>query len=99
MQPTKTMAEVLLRNGIQVDSSVFKGGRIRDLGLDYRPAARHGWYWRFADDVNEAEPEGPLLEVPIYTEMVPFWKMLGGKRLIFKTSARSRQRRAVGESL
>ena len=81
MQPTKTMAEVLFRNGIQIDSSVFKGGRIRDVGVDYRPAARQGWYWRFADDVNEAEPGGPLLEVPIYTEMVPFWKMLGGKRL------------------
>ena len=61
MQPTKTMAEVLLRNGIQVDSSVFKGGRIRDVGVDYRPAARQGWYWRLltmSTRLNRGAPPG-----------------------------------------
>ncbi len=81
MQPTKTLAEVLFRNGIQVDSSLFKGGRIKDLGLDYRPSLRNGWYWHFGDDINRASPEGMLLELPIHTELVPFWKMLSTKRL------------------
>ncbi len=39
MQPTSVVGEVLARHGIRMDSSVFKGGRVHGLGLDYRPAA------------------------------------------------------------
>ncbi|MCZ7636130.1 MAG: hypothetical protein M5U12_08895 [Verrucomicrobia bacterium] len=81
MQPTQNMARVLSRHGIRVDSSVFKGGRTRALGLDYRPALRNGSDWRFSSDVNVPDNGGPLWEIPIYTEMVPFWRMLGRKRL------------------
>jgi hypothetical protein len=81
IQPTATMAKVLAKYGLQVDSSVFKGGRIQDVGVDYRPAMRNGYYWRFEADVNSVDPKGALLEVPIHTELVPFWKMISGKRL------------------
>ncbi len=81
MQPTQPMADVLVRYGVRIDSSVFKGGRTRDAGLDYRPALRNGNYWRFGDDVNTPDPLGPLLELPIHTRMVPFWAMLRRKRL------------------
>jgi hypothetical protein len=81
MQPTRTIAALLSRHGIQVDSSVFKGGWTRNLKLDYRPSLRNGRFWRFGDDVNTPESDGLLLEVPIHTEMVAFWKMLSGKRL------------------
>jgi hypothetical protein len=81
IQPTETMAKVLAKHGLQVDSSVFKGGRIQDVGVDYRSSMRNGYYWRFGEDVNLVDPKGALLEVPIHTEMVPFWKMLSGKRL------------------
>jgi peptidoglycan/xylan/chitin deacetylase (PgdA/CDA1 family) len=81
IQPTETMAKVLAKYGLKVDSSVFKGGRIQDVGVDYRPSMRNGYYWRFGNDVNRVDPNGKLLEVPIHTEMVPFWKMLSGKRL------------------
>lgn len=81
IQPTEKMAKVLARYGMKVDSSVFKGGRIHDIGVDYRPSMRNGYFWRFGDDVNLIDPRGALLEVPIHTEMVPFWKMLSGKRL------------------
>ena len=81
MQPTKTMAKVLSRYGVRVDSSVFKGGRIRDVALDYRPALRNGYYWPFTDDVNSPDQHGTLLEMPIHTEMVPFWRMISVKRL------------------
>ncbi|MBW2123078.1 MAG: hypothetical protein JRH07_14730 [Deltaproteobacteria bacterium] len=80
-QPTATAARVLHRHGIRVDSSVFKGGFQRNHNLDYRPALKNGNYWRFEDDVNISKPDGPLLEVPIYTELKPFWKMLHRKRL------------------
>jgi len=81
MQPTGNMAQVLFRHGIRVDSSVFKGGRTYELGLDYRPALRNGPHWPFSSDVNTPDPNGPLLEIPIHSEMVPFWEMLGTKRL------------------
>ncbi len=81
MQPTRTIANVLARHGVRVDSSVYKGGRVRGLGLDYRPALGNGGFWRFDDDVNMPDPQGKLWEIPIHTQLVPFWHMLGRKRL------------------
>lgn len=80
-QPTQTAANVLAQKGIRVDSSVFKGGVQRSHRLDYRPAMANGDYWFFSDDVNTPNDQGPWLEIPIYTEMVPFWRMSTGKRL------------------
>lgn len=80
-QPTRTAAKVLYDFGLRVDSSVFKGGVLPEHGVDYRPALRNGWFWRFTEEVNVPEPKGFLLEIPIYTRMVPFWKMVTFKRL------------------
>jgi hypothetical protein len=80
-QPTQTAANVLAENGIRIDSSVFKGGLQHKHKLDYRPAMKNGYYWRFAADVNEPDPVGSWLEVPIHTDMVPFWKMVTTKRV------------------
>ena len=88
MQPTAVIAKVLAQHGVEVDSSLFKGGRIRGLGIDYRPAVPNGSSWRFSDDVNIPDPHGPLLEIPIHTQMVPFWRMLGGKRLRLHSKTR-----------
>jgi peptidoglycan/xylan/chitin deacetylase (PgdA/CDA1 family) len=88
MQPTSVIAQVLTRYGVEVDSSLFKGGRVRGLGLDYRPAMANGNSWRFSDDVNVPDPHGDLLEIPIHTQMVPFWRMLGGKRLKLHSKTR-----------
>jgi len=81
MQPTAVVAGVLAHQGVRVDSSVFGGGRVRRLGLDYRAASRNGPFWRFSTDVSVPDPRGPLWEIPIHSEMVPFWEMLGRKRL------------------
>lgn len=80
-QPTRTKANVLAERGIKVDSSVYKGGLWRKYNLDYRQALRNGYYWRFTDDTNVPDPKGVLLELPIYTQMVPTWKMLTTKRI------------------
>lgn len=80
-QPTKTVANVMAERGIKVDSSVFKGGRQHQHKLDYRPAMKNGYYWKFTNDVNEPAPQGLLLELPIYTQMVRPWKMLTPKRV------------------
>lgn len=80
-QPTPTVARVLKRRGIKVDSSVYRGGLWREQQQDYREAASGLYYWKFSEDVVKPDPQGALLEVPIYTEMVPIWKILTGKRV------------------
>ena len=80
-QPTQPAAGILAERGIRVDSSVFKGGRQRRHGLDYRRSQKNAEYWTFEGDVNEPAAEGPLLEVPIHVGMVPFWRMLTTKRV------------------
>lgn len=82
-QPTRNAAEVLAEFGIKIDSSVFKGGVQRKHKLDYRPARKNGYYWRFDSDVNVPTPAGQWIEIPIHTEMVPSWRMLTAKRLSF----------------
>jgi len=82
-QPTKTVASVLSDHGLKVDSSVFKGGAQRNYKLDYRPAAKNGYYWSFNDEVNQPDPTGAWIEVPIFTEMVTPWKMSTKKRISF----------------
>ena len=80
-QPTATAAAILSRHGIKVDSSVFKGGRQHKHGLDYRPAIKNGDWWLFKNDVNVPDPTGLMLEIPIYTRMVPVWEMVTPKRI------------------
>ncbi len=36
--------------------------------------------------MNEPDPAGPWIEVPIYTEMVPLWKMRTPKRMAFRAA-------------
>lgn len=83
-QPSREVSRVLADCGICVDSSVFKGGRQGKLGLDYRRALHNGWCWKFLDDVVVPHSDGPMLEIPIYSKMVPFWKLLTSKRLGLK---------------
>ena len=88
-QPTRTAAAVLAEKGIKVDSSVFKGGLQHQHALDYRPALRNGYFWRFEDDANTPDPDGLLLEVPTYTTMVPSWKMFTAKRVGLQKKSRA----------
>jgi hypothetical protein len=92
-QPTKTAASVLAEGGVRIDSSVFKGGVQHNHGLDYRSALKNGHYWTFESDVNVPDPAGAWIEVPIYTEMVPVWKMATPKRMGMKTGGGGNGRR------
>jgi hypothetical protein len=80
-QPTLPAAQVLADRGIKLDSSVFKGGVRHQHQLDYRRALKNGYYWRFTEHVDVASPTGCLTELPIHTQMVPFWKMGTSKRI------------------
>lgn len=88
-QPTGNMAKVLTDYDIKIDSSVFKGGLQHQHRLDYRPAVNNGCFWKFQDDVNKPASSGTMIEIPIYTQMVPFWKMATVKRLGLQQKAAS----------
>jgi hypothetical protein len=75
------LSKALAAHDIKVDSSVFKGGIQHQYNLDYRRALKNGYYWRFTENVNVANPQGSLVELPVYTRMVPTWKMLTAKRI------------------
>jgi hypothetical protein len=70
MHPSPNIVRALVRNGIRIDSSVFKGGRREGMvQFDYRNAHSAVIPWRVDPaDVCRAKPDGELIEVPIYTE-------------------------------
>jgi len=86
LQPARTVAQVLAEQGIKVDSSVFKGGIRHEYKLDYRRAITNGYFWTFTDEADADDPQGLLLELPIYTTMTAFWNMLGSKRISLEHS-------------
>jgi hypothetical protein len=70
MQPSPDLVGALARNGIRIDTSVFKYGR-RDglVKFDYRDAHSALVPWRVDPaDVCRAAPDGEVLEFPIYAE-------------------------------
>lgn len=80
-QNTQDAAKVLVERGIKVDSSVYKGGLWHQHKLDYRPALKNGYFWKFTDSTNVCDPKGVLLEIPIHTRMVPIWEMFTTRRI------------------
>jgi hypothetical protein len=94
-QPTRNLAEVLAGHGTKVDTSVFKGGLQRQYKLDYRRALKNGYFWPFMDEVNVPNPQGALFEFPVYTKMVPIWKLATAKRLGLQRQVPTRTR--IGE--
>jgi hypothetical protein len=98
-QPTHPAAAVLAKRGFRVDSSVFKGGLQHRHNLDYRPAVKNDYYWKFQEDVNVEDPEGRLLEIPTYTSLVPFWRMLTGKRLASQQKSQGSTNKVAPPSL
>ena len=75
MMPTKNLYQVLVKHGITHDTSVFKGGvQGGNVCYDYREAHDNLFaYPASVHNINEYDAEGKLIELPIYTEMRPFW--------------------------
>ena len=86
-QPAQPTAKILYERGVRIDSSVFKGGVQHQTKLDYRKALKNGYFWNFQNDVNKPVKDGEMIEVPIYSEMVPPWKMATRKRLALQQKA------------
>ena len=75
MMPTENLYRVLVKHGITHDTSVFKGGvQGGNVCYDYREAHDNLFaYPASVHNINEYDAEGQLVEMPIYTEMRPFW--------------------------
>jgi hypothetical protein len=80
IQPSQNISLALAERGIKIDSSVFRGGHQIFHSLDFRNYPKNLFYWNFLTDVMEPNSLGKIIEIPIYSEMVYFWKMYSPKR-------------------
>lgn len=70
VNPSRNVVRALLRNGIQIDTSVFKYGRREGMvNFDYTLAKSEMVPWRADENALWREdPRGRIWEVPIYSE-------------------------------
>jgi hypothetical protein len=70
VSPSKNVVRALVKNGIRIDTSVFKYGRREGLvNFDYRLAHSDMVPWRADEDaIWRSNPHGQIWEVPIYSE-------------------------------
>lgn len=78
MMPTENLYKVLVKHGITHDTSVYKGGcQGGNVCYDYRKAYDNLFaYPASVKNINERDEKGALIELPIYTEMRPFWDFI-----------------------
>jgi len=88
-QPTRPLADILAAHGVRLDSSVYRGGLWRQHKLDYRRAPKQIPFWRFRDDVIVADPQGEMLELPIFTWQAPVWRLFTSKRVALQQTGLS----------
>jgi hypothetical protein len=83
MMPTPTLYKVLTEFGITHDTSVYKGGcQGGNVCYDYRYAHDNLLAYRASSqDINLYDPDGQMTEMPIYTEMRPFWDFVSPIRV------------------
>ena len=83
MMPTPTLYKVLTEYGITHDTSVYKGGcQGGNVCYDYRYAHDNLLsYHASSQDINLLDPNGQIIEMPIYTEMRPFWDFVSPIRI------------------
>ncbi len=83
MMPTPALYRVLVEQGITHDTSVYKGGcQGGSVCYDYRTAYDNLLpYTASAENINDYDPAGAITELPIYTEMRPFYAFVSPIRL------------------
>lgn len=83
MQPSRTVVDALVSNGISIDTSVFKYGvRHGPVEFDYASAPSRLVPWPVdRDDVCRPRPGSQLIEFPIYAEHRPIWSFASRGRI------------------
>lgn len=83
-QPSRRYLAALSRAELRSDTSVFKWGYAADgaTNFDYRRAWSNvlAWY-AHTDDINEAASEPAILEIPIATELVRYFRLFTPRRI------------------
>lgn len=107
MMPTENLYRVLVKHGITHDTSVYKGGcQGGNVCYDYREAYDNLFaYPASMLNINERDEKGQLIELPIYTEMRPFWDFITPMRMFrmirakFHRHKKNRATRAESQEL
>ena len=83
MMPTENLYKVLVKYGITHDTSVYKGGcQGGNVCYDYREAYDNLLsYPASILNINHMDAGGQITEMPIYTEMRPFWAFISPMRV------------------
>lgn len=100
MMPTENLYRVLVKHGITHDTSVYKGGcQGGNVCYDYRVADDNLFaYPASMTNINERDDLGQLMELPIYTEMRPFWDFVTPMR-VFRMVRAKFHKHKVSEEL
>lgn len=101
-QPGLMLLEALRSSGVMIESSVVKGMVTSGVAgaLDFSAAPVERRHWRVKSDVVTEDPEGPVVEVPVYSRMGRRVQQLTVRRLAAKFSSHvpeSRQRAMIRE--
>ncbi len=100
MMPTPTLYQVLVEHGITHDTSVYKGGcQGGNVCYDYRSAYDNLLsYKASANNINTYDPNGLITEMPIYTEMRPFWSFISPIRIFRMVRAKFHKHKHQAQS-
>ena len=95
MMPTANLYRVLVEHGITHDTSVYKGGcQGGNVCYDYREAYDNLYpYTASLENINRYAPNGLLTELPIYTEMRPFYAFISPIRIFRMVRAKFHKHR------
>jgi len=76
IQPDTDVLKAMSLAGLIVDSTVCPGKHIdKEYAVyDFRSAPKNLPYWRMSNSVLERDPEGKLIEIPVFTEKRTFDK-------------------------
>ena len=99
MMPTENLYKVLVKHGITHDTSVYKGGvQGGNVCYDYREAYDNLFaYPASMLNINERDEKGQLIELPIYTEMRPFWDFVTPMRVFRMIRAKFHRHKRANE--
>lgn len=83
MHPSRNALEALRRNGLSIDTSVFRHGRREGLvRFDYAAAPSSVVPWPASlDEVCAVAPDSPIFEFPIYSEHRRVWAFASLNRI------------------
>ena len=100
MSPSENIVRALIEQHIKIDTSVFKYGKRNDrVKFDYTDSYSDLVPWPVdMENVCKRDPDGALVEIPIYSELKNVWAFLTPNR-VFRVFQASRHKHAKHRDL